>query len=109
MIGTHPRDYSPEGWKVRDAVEAAERQPTRAEGLAYLTADQPHVRCFSRYGRTSEECAPVAWRVAYLVADAQGEPITFDGLDYAMGLVVNGHEDVTYMIRNYGQGWYGRR
>jgi hypothetical protein len=108
MMTTHPRDISPLGWKVRDAVEAEERQPTRAEGIEYLTADQPHARCFSRYGSTSIECAPVAWRLAYLVADAQGEPITFDALDHSMGLVVNGHEDVTYTIREYGQGWYGR-
>jgi hypothetical protein len=108
MIMSHPRDYSPQGWKVRDAVEAQERAPRRAEGLAYLTADHPNARCFSRYGATSEDCAPVAWRVAYLVACAQGEPITFDGLDHAMGLVVNGHDDVAYVIRNYGQRWYGR-
>jgi hypothetical protein len=108
MYSNHPRDISPLGWTVRDAVEAEERQPTRAEGIAYLTADQPHARCFSRYGHDSSECAPVAWRVNFLVAQAQGEPITFDGLDHAMGLVVNEHEDVTYMIRNYGQGWYGR-
>jgi hypothetical protein len=108
-MNRHPRDFSPLGWKVRDNVEAEERQPTRAEGLAYLTADQPHARCFSRFGSTSSECAPVAWRLAYLVAREQGEPITFDGLEHAMGLVVNEHEDVSYMIRAYGRGWYGRR
>jgi hypothetical protein len=108
-MSCHPRDFSPLGWKVRDAVEAEERQPTRAEGIAYLTADQPHARCFSRYGSTSEECAPVAWRLSYLMAREQGEPITFDALDADMGLVVNGHDDVAYVIRTYGRGWYGRR
>lgn len=105
----HPRDYSPLGWKVRDAVELEERAPKRAEGLEYLTADGPHlaVPC-SRYGRDSEDCAPVAWRVAYLVAREQGEPITFDDLDWAMGLVVNDHDDVKYMVNAYGHGNYGR-
>lgn len=106
---SHPCDYSPLGWKVRDTVEAEERVPTRAEGIAYLAADQPDARCFSRYGSTSRDCATVAWRVAYLIAREQGEAITFDDLDFAMGLVVNEHTDVSYMIRAYGRGWYGRR
>lgn len=109
MMLSHPRDYSPLGWKVRDAVESEEREPTRAEGIAYLAADQPNAHCFSRYGSTSRECAFVAWRVAYLIARDQGEPITFDDLDYAIGMVVNGHADVSYIIRTYGHGWYGRR
>lgn len=104
----HPRDFSPLGWKVRDAVEREERVPRRAEGITYLTADNPSAACFSRYGRTSQDCAPVAWRLAYLVAREQGEPITFDDLDYAMGLVVNSHDDVAYIIGAYGRGWYGR-
>lgn len=108
-MNTHPRDFSPLGWIVRDAVEADDREPTRAEGIAYLTADEPHARCFSRYGRSSAECAPVAWRVAYLTAREQGEPITFDNLDHSMGLVVNEHSDVAYKIRQYGNRWYGRR
>lgn len=107
-MSNHPRDYSPLGWKVRDAVEEAERAPKRAEGIAYLTADQPAARCFSRFGSTGADCAPVAWRLAYLVARDQGEPITFDGLDHAMSLVVNEHDDVSYVINAYGHGWYGR-
>ena len=72
----HPRDYSPLGWEIRDRVEAEERPPKRAEGIAYLTIDGPHLACFSKYGSTSEDCAPVAWRLAYLLAREQGEPIT---------------------------------
>lgn len=60
----------------------------------------------SRYGRTSAECAPVAWRLAYLVARECGEPITTDDLDYAMGLVVNDHDDVAYIVREHGGGHY---
>lgn len=103
----HPRDYSPLGWEVRDRVESEERAPKRREGIAYLTLDDPgaYVPC-SRYGRNSADCAPVAWRLAYLVAREQGEPITFDNLDHAMSLVVNDHDDVAYIIRKYGRGHY---
>jgi hypothetical protein len=81
----------------------------RRDGIAYLMADGDlRVPC-SRYGRSTAECAPVAWRVAYLVAREQGEPVTREGLDHAMGLVVNDHDDVAYIVNAYGQGWYGRR
>ena len=88
---------------------------TRRDGIAYLTTDaitgedNGHLRVpCSRYGRTSRECAPTAWRVAYLVARDTGEAITRDKLDHAMGLVVNDHDDVSYMIRTYGRYDYGR-
>jgi hypothetical protein len=81
----------------------------RRDAIAYLMADgNLRVPC-SRYGRDTAECAPVAWRVAYLVAREQGEPVTREGLDHAMGLVVNDHDDVSYIVNAYGQGWYGRR
>ena len=105
----------------------------RSEGIAYLTqcADRQgrhwwaggeypaeecrtcngtnyagHLRTFSQYGRTSAECAPVAWRLAYLVARETGTEIDEDGLDHAMSLVVNDHEDVAYMVREYGHRQY---
>jgi hypothetical protein len=105
-MNTHPRNYAPLGWVVRDRVEAEYRAPTKREGIEYLTVDAPHAACFSLYGRTSIECAPVAWRLAYLIARDTGEPITFDSLDHCMGLVVNDHEAVAYTIRNYGHGMY---
>jgi hypothetical protein len=85
----------------------------RREGIAYLTTDRAtgadtghlSVPC-SRYGRNGADCAPVAWRVAYLVARETNEEITTEALDYAMGLVVNDHDDVTYLVRNYGHGHY---
>jgi hypothetical protein len=81
----------------------------RRDAIAYLTADgNLRVPC-SRYGRDSEECAQVAWRVAFLVAKESGEPVTRDGLDHAMSLVVNDHEDVAYVVNAYGHGDYGRR
>lgn len=80
---------------------------TRREGIAQLVSECPgaYVPC-SRYGRTTEECAPVAWRLAYVLARETGEEITTDGLEYAMGLVVNEHDDVAYIIRNYGNYQY---
>ena len=60
----------------------------------------------SRYGRTSADCAPVAWRLASLFARETFEPMSLDLLDRAMGLVVNEHPDVAYFVRNYGGGKY---
>jgi hypothetical protein len=76
---------------------------TREEGIAFLVKDGPHLATpGSRYGRDAEDCAPVAWRVAEIIADETGEPITEDGLDYVMGLVVNDHDDPEYMLREHG-------
>jgi hypothetical protein len=84
---------------------------TKREGIAYLTSDGRddglRVPC-SRYGRNTAECAPVAWRVAYLYAREAGEPITRDLLDECMGLVVNDSDDVAYTVRQYGNYDYGR-
>lgn len=81
----------------------------RSEGIAYLTNNGEdnylRVPC-SRYGSTTEDCAPVAWRLAYLVAREQGEPITIESLDHAMSLVVNDHDDVAYIVNAYGHGHY---
>jgi hypothetical protein len=81
----------------------------RSEGIKFLTTDSKtgedtgflRVPC-SRYGSTGYGCAPVAWRLAYLLARETGEEITEESLDHAMGLVVNDHEDVAYIIRQYG-------
>ena len=102
----HPRNYQPLGWEIRDTVEAAEREPKRREGIAYLTVDGPELACFSSHGSTSADCAPVAWRLAYILARDSGEPLTFDDLDYCMGLVVNDRDDVRYIIGRYGNGDY---
>lgn len=86
----------------------------RSEGIHYLTHDpysgedtgHLQVPC-SRYGRNGYECAAVAWRLAYLYArETHGEEITTDELDSAMSLVVNDHDDVAYIIRNYGHRKY---
>lgn len=78
----------------------------RSDGIAFLNKDgNLHVLC-SRYGRTTFECSPVAWRVAYLVARETGYQITENDLEHTMGLVVNDHDDVAYMVRTYGHRHY---
>lgn len=82
---------------------------TRSQGIAYLTRDGQDngLRVpASRYGSTTADCAPVAWRVAYLVARETGEAVTRESLDAIMGMVVNDHDDVAYMVRTYGHGMY---
>ena len=73
----------------------------RTEAIEFLTRDGGAVPC-SRYGRNSEDCAPVAFALAEIVADANGDEITEDALDYAMGLVVNDHDDVLSLISEHG-------
>jgi hypothetical protein len=123
VIKFHRYDYSPNhdalpagSWKgTRQDFHLLAPVTTRHDGIAYLTTDpitgedtgSLQVPC-SRYGRTSRDCAPVAWRVAYLLARETGEPITRDRLDHAVGLVVNDHDDVSYMIRHHGRYDYGR-
>jgi hypothetical protein len=78
----------------------------RRKGLAYLLADgNLRVPC-SRYGTDTADCAPVAWRVAFLLARETGEHMTSESHEYAMGLVVNDHDDVAYLVRNYGHRQY---
>ena len=79
---------------------------TRKQGLEYLMSDGNLPVPCSRYGYDTVSCAPVAWRLTYILAREQGEPITEDNLNYAMSLVVNNHDDVAYMVRNYGHGHY---
>jgi hypothetical protein len=78
----------------------------KSEGLEFLNRDgNLGVPC-SRYGRNTFECSPVAWRLAYIMHRETGEDITEDTLEHAMGLVVNDHDDVAYMVRSYGHGMY---
>lgn len=73
----------------------------RAEALTYLTRDSGRVPC-SRYGTSSEDCAPVAFALAEIVQEANGDEITEEALDFYMGLVVNNHDDVLNLIREHG-------
>lgn len=78
----------------------------RSEGLAYLNKDGDFGVPCSRYGRSTSECAPVAWRLAYIITRETGETLDEGHLFYAMGLVVNNHDDVAYMVNTYGRGHY---
>ncbi len=80
----------------------------RRDAIAYLMADgNLRVPC-SRYGRDTAQCAPIAWQVARLTARESGNPVYRELLDFAMGLVVNDHDDVAYMVNAYGHGHYER-
>ncbi len=74
---------------------------TKDEAERLLTADGGRVPC-SRYGRNSEDCWPYAWALAEIAADANGDEITEEALDYYMGLVVNDHDDVESLIAAHG-------
>lgn len=85
----------------------------RSDGIAFLTTDPDtgedigHLTApCSPYGPTAADCAPVAWRVAFLVARETGEPLDTERLAHAMDMVVNGHDDVAYVVRTYGHGHY---
>jgi hypothetical protein len=60
----------------------------------------------SRYGNTSAECAPVAYRVAYLMARESGDDVTREGLQHAMSLVVNDSDGPAEIVREYGHRHY---
>lgn len=73
----------------------------REAAMAFLTADSGAVPC-SRYGRDGESCAPIAYAVCEIIAEANGDPITREMLDHVMGLVVNDHDDPETLIREHG-------
>lgn len=55
----------------------------------------------SRYGTDTETCAPVAAAVALIFAEANGDEVDHDSAEHAMGLVVNGHDDVARLINEH--------
>lgn len=83
-------------------LQLTDTEFARACGIKLLMrGGNLHVPC-SRYGHDTESCAPVAWALTEIIADATGEPITPEALDYSMGLVVNDHDDVESLILAYG-------
>jgi hypothetical protein len=74
---------------------------TDSQALDLLTAGgNLRVPC-SRYGSDTFECAPVAVRVARILAVETGEPMTPESVEYVMGLVVNDHDDVQHFLDDY--------
>lgn len=81
--------------------------------LSAIIPDEQHARAFlmqdgnwavpgGRYGDDTRSCAPVAIAITRILEDSTGDPMTYADLDHAMGLVVNSHDEVAYMIREYG-------
>jgi hypothetical protein len=57
----------------------------------------------SRYGRDSETCAEVTWRMFCLIEDESPSDDPYAALHYMMSLVVNDHDDVEALVlRHYG-------
>lgn len=116
VYGESPHRIGPDGCSDSDdlgvaySVSVAPRPDVTArEGaIEYLTHDESGeytgwLDCpGSRYGRTGDDCAPIAFIHARIVAEANGEPITEEALDGAMSLVVNDHDDVESIIRERG-------
>ncbi len=74
---------------------------TIEQGMAHLNRDGDLAVPCGRYGSSTYECSPVAWAVAHIIEHETGEPMTLDSLEYIMGLVVNDHDDVAYLLANY--------
>jgi hypothetical protein len=56
----------------------------------------------SRYGRTASSVAPVAVAAAYAFAEASAVESSWDEhLDYMMGLAVNDHDDILYLLSEF--------
>jgi hypothetical protein len=72
------------------------------QAIELLTKDGDLRVPASRYGTCSSECAEVAWRVAQIVAEATGEPITAESLDGDMYMVVNDSDSVAELLAEYG-------
>lgn len=80
----------------------------RDEAIELLTHDEDgsytgdlRVLC-SRWGTNGAECAEAAYDLDRTIAEANGEPVTAESLDYCMGLVVNDHEDVGSVLYAHG-------
>ena len=56
----------------------------------------------SPYGVKAREWKPVAVAACVSFIAASGEDLTAENVDWIVGLVVNGHDDIDYIIREYG-------
>lgn len=81
----------------------------RDEAIHILTHDPDtgeytgglYVPC-SRWGRNGQDCAEVAYDLEVIMSAETGEEMTSETLDSSMSLVVNDHDDVAYMLAQYG-------
>lgn len=100
-------DYNGETYTVPEtgrgaSLDALSEIPSDDYAMAYLLQDGNYSVPGSRYGRDTEDCAPVALALAKIMSYHSGDPMTYYALDSDMGLVVNSSDDVAEMIRNYG-------
>ena len=56
----------------------------------------------SQYGTKPSAWVPVAVAAVETMAEAQGEEPTPEGIDHMVSLVVNGHDDIAYLLVSYG-------
>lgn len=75
--------------------------PDEDHAMAYLLQDGNLAVPGGRYGTDTRDCARLAWLLALIVQDANGDPMTYWALDSDMSSVVNGADDVLItLIRN---------
>lgn len=75
---------------------------TKDEAIEFLMQDgNLRVPC-SRYGHVTSDCAEVAWAALQAMKTATEVEDEVAELDHLMGLVVNDHDDIEYLILNYG-------
>lgn len=77
----------------------------QSEATDYLMRDGDLAVPGGRYGATTSECIEPAYLVAVICAREDGRATISTGeLDYAMGLVVNSHDDVASLLREHADG-----
>jgi len=87
--------------------------PTKGKGAGREGMSRKEIKDFidrdkgdapvSRYGRKHRDWGPIAFQAAMAMENATGEPTTEDGLDHIISLVVNDHDDIQYILDNYGE------
>lgn len=95
--------------KVNDGFTIHKVEDEREWAIRILTHDAEtgedtgglYVPC-SRWGRNGADCAPVAYDLETIIAEATGNAITAETLDSAMSLVVNDHDDVASLFLAHG-------
>lgn len=74
---------------------------TPADIEAYLRKDSGDAPA-SRYGVKAHSWIPVAVAACVIMSELTGEYVTADSIEHITGLVVNDHDDIEYLIREYG-------
>ena len=71
---------------------------TYDEAIAQLTREGNYRVPCSRYGNNTAECADTAYRAMQAYLDASSADDEGELLEYLMGLVVNDHDDIAYLL-----------